>query len=222
MLFAAGFGTRMGDLTADRPKPMISVAGRPLIDHALDLIKTYGPLKTVVNTHYKPQALMEHLKEEPVHLIHEEGEILETGGGLRNALPVLGTDPVFTMNTDAVWAGPNPLQTLSMAWDPDKMDACLLCLPTHLALGHKGNGDFVAEANMPAQRGPGLVYSGLQIVKTDRLRDIKRDVFSLNALWDLLMADQRLFITPYDGQWCDVGYPEAIPLAERMLEASGV
>ena len=217
MLFAAGFGTRMGDLTADRPKPMIPVAGKSLIDHALDLVRAHGPERIVANIHYKPQALIDHLQDSNVTLSHETPDILDTGGGLRAALPHLGDGPVFTMNTDAVWRGPNPLDQLADLWDAARMDALLLCIPRPNAVGHAGKGDFVIGPDGTAQRGPGHVYSGLQIVKTDRLPGIEETAFSLNLLWDTMLAEGRLFATTYPGEWCDVGHPEGIVMAEEML-----
>ncbi|WP_372921728.1 NTP transferase domain-containing protein, partial [Roseovarius sp.] len=129
MLFAAGFGTRMGALTAERPKPMIEVAGRPLIDHALSLVRAHRPDRIVANVHYRPDPLIRHLEGSEVIISHETPDILETGGGLRAALPHLGEGPVFTMNTDAVWSGPNPLDLLFDLWQPARMDALLLCVP---------------------------------------------------------------------------------------------
>ena len=222
MLFAAGFGTRMGALTADRPKPLIPVAGKALIDHALDLVRAYGPDRIVANLHYLPDQVEAHLKGSGVLLSREAPDILETGGGLRAALPLLGPDPVFTMNTDAVWRGPNPLEFLAERWDEDKMDALLLCLPKSQAHGHSGAGDFVIEANGCATRGPGIIYSGLQIIKTDGLAAFAEPSFSLNRLWDAMLAQNRLFATTYPGEWCDVGRPESIALAERLLERTDV
>ncbi len=218
MLFAAGFGTRMGALTADQPKPMIRVAGKPLIDHALDLVTAFGPKHIVANLHYKPEALIHHLQGTGVTLSTEQPDILETGGGLRAALPFLGQGPVFTMNTDAVWQGPNPLDLLADLWDARQMDALLLCIPRNQALGHSGTGDFVIDVNNLARRGPGAVYSGLQIIKTDLLRDIPQPAFSLNLLWDMMLKHDRLYATNYPGKWCDVGSPQGITLAEDMLE----
>ena len=221
MLFAAGFGTRMRPLTDTLPKPMIPVAGRPLIDHALDLARGYGAETLVANTHYRPAPLEAHLNGSDVTLIHEP-DILDTGGGLRNALPLLGDAPLFTLNTDAVWRGPNPLAHLAARWDPARMDALLLCLPRAAALGHKGAGDFIGDEGAPATRGPGLVYSGLQILKPGGLGDIPDRVFSLNRLWDVMLTRQRLFITAWPGQWCDVGQPASIALAESMLGSGDV
>ncbi|MBW4973304.1 nucleotidyltransferase family protein [Roseovarius mucosus] len=222
MLFAAGFGTRMGALTATRPKPLIEVAGRPLIDHALDLATAHGAAPVVANLHYLPDQLAQHLAGRDIRLSLETPEILETGGGLRAALPLLGTGPVFTMNTDAVWRGPNPLDQLAGLWRPAEMDALLLCIPRAQTVGHSGTGDFQIDADGRATRGPGSVYSGLQIVKPDLLHTIPERVFSLNRLWDVMLSEGRLFAADYPGQWCDVGHPEGIALAESLLAAPDV
>lgn len=218
MIFAAGFGTRMGALTADRPKPMVKVAGIPLIDHALALTAPLALRKTVANLHYLPHILEAHLAGTGVTTLTEGPEILETGGGLRAALPTLGEGPVFTLNSDAVWSGPNPLQALAEAWDPAKMDALLMCVPPANALGHKGQGDFTLSATGQATRGAGLVYSGAQIIKTELLHSIPQAAFSLNLVWDKFLARGSLYGLPYAGQWCDVGSPEGIVLAEGMLQ----
>lgn len=217
MLFAAGFGTRMGAMTKNRPKPLIEVAGRPLIDHALDLVSDLGPQRVVANLHYLPDQLAAHLAPKGVLLSREEPEILETGGGLRAALPLLGPDPVFTLNTDAIWSGPNPLTLLRDAWDPDRMDALLMCVPIDQTIGHTGKGDFTADAEGRITRGPGLIYGGVQILKTEGLMAIPDKVFSLNLLWDQMHSEGRLFAATYPGLWCDVGRPEGIPLAEGLI-----
>lgn len=222
MLFAAGFGTRMGALTADRPKPLIPVAGKPLLDHALDLVRAHGPDRTVVNTHYLSQQIADHLAGSEVQLSDEQPDILETGGGLRAALPLLGPSPVFTMNTDAIWRGPNPLAFLAGHWRPADMDALLLCIPKVAASGHNGGGDFVIGADGKARRGPGSIYSGLQILRTEGLHDVPEERFSLNLLWDRMLADGRLFAVDYPGAWCDVGQPESIALAEELLSGADV
>ncbi|WP_171175152.1 nucleotidyltransferase family protein [Ruegeria sp. HKCCD8929] len=217
MLFAAGFGTRMGALTKDRPKPLIEVAGRPLIDHALDLARSVEPSRIVANLHYLPDQLAAHLEPQGVALSREEPEILETGGGLRAALPLLGPGPVFTLNTDAIWAGPNPLHLLRQAWDSERMDALLMCIPVAQAVGHTGQGDFTADADGRIQRGPGLIYGGAQILRTGELLDFPKKAFSLNLLWDRMQARNRLFALRYPSRWCDVGHPGGIRLAEDLL-----
>ena len=217
LLFAAGFGTRMKHLTANRPKPLIEVAGRPLIDHALALAREVEPPKIAANLHYRAEMLAAHLRPIGVDCVIEMPQILETGGGLRNALPVLGTGPVITMNTDAIWRGPNPLYHLLDAWDPDRMDALLMGVPAAQALEHEGPGDFTRADDGQLSRGPGLVYGGAQIIKTGLLDTIPGSAFSLNLLWDRMQADGRLFGAVYPGRWCDVGHPGGIASAEALL-----
>lgn len=217
MLFAAGFGTRMKHLTKDLPKPLIPVGGQTLVDHALDLVKDTRVSRIVANLHYRPAQLRQHLEPRGVICILEWPKILETGGGLRNALPQLGPGPVFTLNTDAVWRGPNPLKLLRDAWDPVNMDALLMGIPTDNAHGHAGNGDFRQDAEGRLTRGGGLIYGGAQIIKTERLSDIDQSAFSLNVIWDRMLEDGRLFGLRYPGNWCDVGHPEGVGLAEALL-----
>jgi N-acetyl-alpha-D-muramate 1-phosphate uridylyltransferase len=222
MMFAAGFGTRMKHLTQYQPKPMVKVAGRPLIDHALDLASAIAPDRIVANLHYKPEPLLAHLNGRNVQTIVEEPDILETGGGLRNALPLLGKGPVFTMNTDAIWDGPNPLAMLQDAWNPDIMDALLIGIPTAQAVGHSGMGDFVMDQDGRLTRGPGVIYGGVQIIKTGLLETIPDRAFSLNLLWDKMLTTGRMYGVRYTGKWCDVGHPEGITLAENMLRDANV
>lgn len=222
MMFAAGFGTRMKHLTQDQPKPMIPVAGKMLIDHALDLVQDADCGPVVANLHYKPAALQAHLQGRGVITLLETPNILETGGGLRNALPFLGNDPLFTMNTDAIWAGPNPLKLLSQAWDPVAMDGLLVCVPMSNAIGHHGTGDFSMAADGRLNRGKGYVFGGVQMIKTEKLLQIREERFSLNLLWDQMLTEDRLSGLRYPGKWCDVGHPEGIGLAEQMLEHTDV
>ena len=217
MIFAAGFGTRMKHLTQDRPKPLVSVDGRPLIDHALDLAKDAECGPVAVNLHYLADQLELHLTGTGVTTITESPEILDTGGGLRNALPVFGDGPVMTLNPDAIWDGPNPLDLLRAAWRPDEMDALLICVPIAQTVGRMGAGDFDLNADDQISRGTHFVYGGAQIVKTDGLHDIPDASFSLNKLWNEIAQNGRLFGLRYPGRWCDVGTPEGVSLAEDML-----
>lgn len=220
MLFAAGFGTRMGALTASRPKPLIPVAGRPLIDHALSLADGAGITRIVANTHYLPDQIATHLAPRGIALSHETPAILETGGGLKAALPLLGGNPVLTLNTDAVWTGANPLSQLITAWDAARMDGLLLLLPAPQATGHTGTGDFLMDADgrlTRADGAPGAVYLGAQMLRTDGLSHIGETSFSLNLLWDRMIAEGRLFGVIHHGGWCDVGRPEGIAQAESLL-----
>lgn len=220
MLFAAGFGTRMGALTADRPKPLIPVAGRALIDHALDLVRDAGISRVVVNVHYKGDQIIRHLAGQDIAIADESDCILDTGGGLRAALPLLGPDPVLTLNPDAIWTGTNPLTQLCKAWDPERMDALLMMLPVAAAAPPSGRSDFVMDDKGRIARAgaaTGVVYLGAQIIRTEALAQIPEQVFSLNRLWDGMIARGRAFGLVHQGGWCDVGHPGGIVQAETML-----
>lgn len=218
MLFAAGFGTRMGALTASRPKPLLDVAGQPLLDHALALADAAGIGRKVVNTHYLGDQIAAHLAGRPdIFVSHEAPEILETGGGLREALPLLGSETVFTLNTDAIWTGANPLAALRAAWDPTRMDGLLMLVAPERARGHSGAGDFLRDAEGRLRRAPGAIYTGAQILSTKGLAGISERAFSLNLLWDEMLASGRLFGLLHRGGWCDVGRPDGIATAEAML-----
>lgn len=217
MIFAAGKGTRMAPLTDHLPKPLIEVAGRNLLDRALDLGRTAGVGRIVVNTHYLGQQIQDHLADSAVQLSDEAEELLETGGGLRKALPLLGQSPVMTLNPDVIWTGPNPLSALELAWDPNRMDALLMLVPHSRARGRVGPGDFSLDHMGRIARVGDYVYAGCQIVKTERLAEIDDHIFSLNQLWDLMLADGRAYGITHPGGWCDLGRPETIPLAEAML-----
>ncbi len=218
MIFAAGLGTRMGALTANRPKPLIEVGGRPLIDQALTHAKQAGADPIVVNVHYRAGQLRDYLADRDVLIADETERLLETGGGLRAALPLLGAGPVWTLNSDAAWAGPNPLAALAAAWRPE-MEALLLLVPTSRALGYRGAGDFDLDCTGRLARGAGHVYTGAQILRTEGLAEIPDPVFSLNRLWDRAAARGGLYGLIHDGHWCDVGRPENLLLAERLVTA---
>lgn len=222
MVFAAGFGTRLGSLVADRPKPMIEVGGRPLIDHALELVREANIANCVVNVHYKAGILAKHLSAwDGVVVSRETPDILDTGGGLRHALPVLGAEPVFTLNADAVWQGGNPLLMLEEKWNPELMDALLLLVPKANAFGHKGTGDFRFADSGRIRRCPkgmpGLIYSGAQIIKTYELAKIPERAFSLNVLWNRIAERARLSGMVYPGVWADAGTPLGLASSEDML-----
>ena len=219
MLFAAGFGTRMRPLTDTRPKPLIEVAGRALLDHALALADAAGAPRIVVNAHYRAGQIAAHLAARPdVAVSVETPEILDTGGGLRQAAPLLGADTVWTLNTDAVWTGPNPLATLAAAWDPARMDALLLLVPRARAAGRAGPGDFVSDGGR-LSRGDAGVYTGAQIVRMAAVAG-PPGAFSLNRVWDAAIARGRLWGVLHPGGWCDVGHPGGIAEAEAMLRES--
>ncbi|MBV2359506.1 nucleotidyltransferase family protein [Thalassococcus sp. CAU 1522] len=215
MLFAAGFGTRMRPLTDAIPKPLIPVAGRALLDHALALCATVP--RKVVNAHYLADQIVAHLDGRGVSVSVEAPDILDTGGGLKTALPLLSANPVFTLNTDAIWDGPNPLDVLRDAWAGADADALLLCVPLARALGRSGGGDFSLDTEKRLKRGGELVYTGAQILRTDAVSAITDAAFSLNRVWDDIARSGRLRGVVYPGRWCDVGNPDGIALAEAVL-----
>ena len=220
LMFAAGLGTRMAPLTNTIPKPLVEVAGRPLIDHALQF---RGDLKVVVNIHAFADQMETHLRGRDVSLSDERGLLLETGGGLKRALPLLEGNCVITMNTDAVWTGGDPIQTLLDVWDADRMEGLLLMIPRENATGHLGTGDFDIKADGTITKGQDYVYSGVQIIRADRLTEIAEDRFSMWSLWTPMLAANTLYGAAFGGGWCDVGRPDSIPLAEDMLKGqSGV
>ena len=217
MLFAAGLGTRMRPLTADRPKPMVEVAGRPLIDHALALADEAGVERRVANTHYRPETLEAHLARRGVTAVREAPEVLDTGGGLRNALPLLAPEgPVLVLNTDAVWRGPNPLGALTAAWR-DGMDALLLVMPVGRCRGRTPPGDFAMDEGGRLSFGGDWVYLGAHVCDPAILDGAPEGPFSLRLPWRRLAAEGRLRGLAWKGDWCDVGTPAGIALAEEML-----
>ena len=216
MLFAAGLGTRMQPLTDHTPKPLIKVAGQTLLDRTLDLANEAGINHTVVNTHYRGSIIKEHLKATSVSISHEK-KLLDTGGGLKNALGAFKGKAVFTSNSEAVWFGGNPFSYLSNNWNDD-CDALLLCAPADKVSGHKKTGDFSLSQTGAVRRSGSAVYLGVQIIKLSALENINDTVFSLNLVWDTLISRGTLKAVTYTGQWCDIGMPENIALRERLLE----
>ncbi len=223
MVFAAGLGTRMGVLTRDRPKGLIEVAGRPLVDHALALVRGAGVARVVVNTHAHAAMMQAHLAAvAPEAVVSHEAELLETGGGLRRALPLLGTSPVFTLNADMVWSGANPLETLAAAWDGARMGALLCLVRRDAAMGHRGAGDFfLGEDGRLVRRGTAavadLVYAGAQIIDTGGLAEMPAGPFSLNLVWDRMLAAGRIYGVVHESGWADVGTPAGLAEAEAAF-----
>lgn len=220
MVFAAGFGTRMGALTKTCPKPLIQVAGKPLIDHALHIAEAAGVQKIVVNVHYLADQLMAYLAGRPVKIADERARILETGGGLKAALPLLGDGPVLTLNSDAIWTGQNPLKQLLAEWDPDRMDVLFLLLPAAEANSATGRSDFVLDQEGRirwAAGQEGYLYLGAQILNPKILTETE-PVFSLHQPWTRAIEAGRAYGIVHDGRWCDVGHPEGIAIAERLLK----
>lgn len=216
LLFAAGRGTRMGALGDSLPKCLINVAGRPLLDHALSLTRTDAVGQKVINLHYKAQLIRDHLSDQDILFSHEHDRALETGGGLRHALPLLGEGPVVTLNTDAVWSDDTAITTLAAAWQPH-MDGLMALVPKARAMGHLGDGDFDIGEDGKLSRGNSYIYTGVQIVRTELLANMTEEVFSLNTLWDRFLASGSLYGVVYSGTWCDVGQPQSIQLAEKMI-----
>ncbi len=230
-VLAAGLGTRMRPVTDTRPKPLVEVAGKALLDHALDRAAEAGLTEAVVNVHWLPEQIEAHLARRtgaPRITVSDEREaLLETGGGIRKALPLLGGAPFVVMNSDSFWLeGPVPnLSRLIAAWDPARMDALLLVAPTTTSLGYEGAGDFVMETDGRLERrgerriAP-FIYAGVAILTPGLFADSPEGAFSLNRLFDRAIEAGRLFGMRLDGQWLHVGTPEAIRAAEDRVQAS--
>jgi MurNAc alpha-1-phosphate uridylyltransferase len=229
MVMAAGLGKRMRPLTATRPKPLIEVAGKPLLDHCLDRLRSAGVKKAVVNVHYLPDALEAHLRSRvqglEIAVSDEREQLLETGGGLVKALPLIDSDPFLVANSDNLWVdGPvDSLRHLASHWDESKMDALLLLVPLAQANCHNGSGDFHMTASGKIRRKkPGsvapFVYTGIQMV-SKRLFDgeVPDGPFSTNILWDRAIEAGRCFGAVHQGLWFDVGAPPNIRKAEEIL-----
>jgi MurNAc alpha-1-phosphate uridylyltransferase len=229
MVMAAGLGKRMRPLTATRPKPLVEVAGKPLIDHVFDRLRSAGVRRAVVNVHYLPDALEAHLSarmsDMDVVVSDERALLLETGGGLIHAKPVLGDAPFLCVNSDNLWVdGPiDAIRALAARWDDARMDALLLLVPLARAANHNGRGDFHIDAmgRITAWRKPGrlapFVFTGVQILSPRVLVDPPGEVFSTRVFWDRAIAAGRAWGLVHTGLWFDVGTPPAIAATEAML-----
>lgn len=218
----------MGALTLRAPKPLLKVAGRPLIDHALDHLAEAGVARAVVNLHHLGSMIRAHLagREAPAIEFSEEADLLDTGGGVAKALPRLGPRPFYTMNSDAVWTGAAPLPPLAAAWDGGRMGALLHLVPREGAIGYTRAGDFFQdEVGRLTRRGEAraapLVFTGAQIVAPEAFADAPAGAFSTNLVWDRLIAEGRLFGVVHLGGWVDVGTPEGLRLADEVLARGG-
>jgi MurNAc alpha-1-phosphate uridylyltransferase len=227
MVLAAGLGLRMRPLTLERPKPLISVAGQPLLDHALDRVAAAGIGTAVVNTHYKGEMIAAHLKDRtaPRIVLSPETDLLETGGGIKHALPKLGSGSFLTVNADILWLdGPTPaIERLLCAWNPKEMDALLLLHPCVSAIGYDGKGDFHMDpVGRLTRRRSGeiapFVFAGVQILKPELFADTPDGAFSTNLIWDRLLESERLYGMRHDGLWFHVGTPDSIQEVEDQLE----
>ncbi|BEV00022.1 nucleotidyltransferase family protein [Novosphingobium olei] len=227
MVLAAGLGKRMRPLTASRPKPLVRVAGRPLIDHALDKLAEAGVARAVVNVHYLADQMRAHLSHRsgPAITISDETEqLLETGGGTVKALDLIGADTFFSLNSDNIWLdGPrNVFAALSDAWDEAKMDALLLVVSHAQAFNYDGVGDFhLGPLGEVTRRKPGRVapyiFAGIQLLSTRLMRDAPAGPFSFNLLWNRAIEEGRLFALPHTGLWYEVGAPAMIAPTEAAL-----
>lgn len=228
MVLAAGLGTRMRPLTDTTPKPMIKVAEKPLIDWALERLVDAGVEHAVVNLHYLGDQIQTHLKNStrPKVSFKTEDPVLETGGGLENALDVLGDDPFFACNSDGLWLdGPlNALSRLAQMWNDDAMDAVLLLHDPQQALGYDGEGDFALDATGRLSRrtdddDQAYVFTGVQLLHPRLFKDAPGGAYSLNVLYDRALAQGRLYGLVHDGQWFHVGTPEARDETEAWINA---
>ncbi|MGB1234733.1 MAG: nucleotidyltransferase family protein [Planktomarina sp.] len=220
MIFAAGFGTRMGGLTKTTPKPLIRVAKRSLLQRTLDLSFDAMITTNVVNSHYLGDQIVAHLNDQDV-IVSPEDHILETGGGLKHALRHLQDGPVFTMNSDAIWTGANPFKVLQANWQSE-MGALLLLKHVSDTQGRMPPGDFSLSADGRISRGGDYVFLGAQIIQTTPITDHNETAFSLNVIWDQMIANRTAFGCIFSGEWCDVGRPENIKTAEEMLAIADV
>jgi MurNAc alpha-1-phosphate uridylyltransferase len=228
MVLAAGLGKRMRPLTATRPKPLVPVMGKPLIDHALDRLVEAGVGRVVVNVHYLADQLEAHvgMRKGPQVVVSDEREaLLETGGGMvKAAREGLLPDPFFALNADNIWLdGPrNAFRELSDAWDAERMDALLLMVRHKDARNFRGTGDFNLDPlgrvsrPRPGRVAP-FIYTGIQIVSQRLLREAPEGAFSTNVLWSRAIEEGRLFGLVHTGLWFEVGTPEAIAPTEEAL-----
>jgi len=230
MMLAAGLGKRMRPLTATTPKPLIEVAGRALMDHGLDRLEAAGVEEVVVNVHYLADLVEVHAsrRERPrVHVSDERGTLLDTGGGIAKALPLLGPEPFYLVNSDSFWiegVSPN-LARLASAWDETRMDGLLMLAATVPAVGYDGPGDFMLDGDgrlsrRPASKISPFAYSGAAILHPRLFEGAPEGRFSLNLLFDRAIEAGRLFGVRMEGVWLHVGTPEAIREAEAAIHQS--
>ena len=228
MIMAAGLGKRMRPLTESRPKPLVEVARMAMIDHCFEKLVEAGIGKAVVNVHYLPDMMESHLAAMSypidIRVSDERAQLLETGGGLVQAEPLIEEDNFYCINSDNLWTdGPtNSLQQLALAWNEDQMDALLLLVPRSSAHNYQGTGDFHLDdesrisRKLPDQQAP-FIFSGIQLISKRLLRDAPAGPFSTNIFWERAIGEGRLFGLVHEGQWFEVGSPEAIAPTEAAL-----
>lgn len=228
MVLAAGLGTRMRPLTNDRPKSLIEVGGRTLLDHAIDRFKAAGIRMVVVNVHYKGEMIVDHLKKRTdveIRIQDERDKLLDTGGGLKRALPHFEGAPFFTYNSDSIWleSWSSNLARMARQWDDGEMDCFMLMAPTFSSIGYEGRGDFSMDGmgrltrRQPRRVTP-FAWPGVQIIHPRLVARGTGDVFSTNRLWDIAVEEGRLFGLRLDGKWMHIGTPEARDEAQAFLD----
>jgi len=226
MVMAAGHGTRMRPLTNDRAKAMVEVGGKPLVDHMLDRLEAVGVKRAVVNVHAHADHLEAHLKKRSgkleIIISDERDALLETGGGLVKALPLLGADPILVCNIDAIWQPFKPvLEGFITRWNPRKMDELFLLARADSCLGYNGQGDFDMQANRRIVRRRGEtahhIYAGVEIFKPHLAKSFPIEKFSRNKIWDETLARRRVYGAELPGYWMHVGDPDARRAAEAVM-----
>jgi MurNAc alpha-1-phosphate uridylyltransferase len=228
MIMAAGLGTRMRPLTNDRPKPMVVVGGKPLIDHAIDRLVAAGVDTIVVNVHYRAQMLIDHLKRRSdgtkIHVSQETDELMGTGGGVVKAMPYFEGKSFFIHNSDSIWVEGfgHALDRMIARWNPDEMDALLLMASLVTTIGYEGAGDFMMDADgrlsrVPESRVSPFAFPGVQIVHPRLFDNAPKSAFSTNLVWDRAIEKNRLFGIRLDGTWMHIGTAEALHESEAFL-----
>jgi MurNAc alpha-1-phosphate uridylyltransferase len=231
IVMAAGFGTRLRPLTETTPKALVPVLGVPMLDVVLNRLQAVGVKRVVINLHHLGEKIRAHLagRKDLEILFSEESEILETGGGIVQALPLLGPDPFFTVNAKIIWLNGkiDALQRLAAEWDDARMDAMLLLQPTVTAIGYGGKGDFIMDQEGRVRRrqewqvAP-LLYAGIQICHPRLFQNAPKGAFSTNLVWDRAIEEDRLFGLRHDGEWYHVSTPQHLEEVERHLSFHGI
>lgn len=223
MLLAAGLGERMRPLTLTRPKPLIEVGGKALIDYSLERLRQQAVTRIVVNAHWLGDQVEDWARARGVAVSDERAQLLDTGGGVRKALPMLGTQPFFVLNSDSFWLeGAEPALARMARAFTDEMDCLLLLASSTTSVGYEGRGDFTMGPDGRLARREGravapFVFAGAYLVRPSLFADAPLGAFSMNLLWDKALAQGRLFGLRHDGRWLHVGTPQAIPAAEAAM-----
>ncbi|KAB0682894.1 nucleotidyltransferase family protein [Aureimonas leprariae] len=230
MVLAAGLGKRMRPITSTIPKPLVEIRGKALIDYGLDALERAGVRRAVVNVHYLADLMQAHLRRRKgieIAVSDERDALLESGGGIVRALPLIGSEPFYVVNADTFWIDGyrDNLELMAEIWDEARMDVLLLIADMRQATGYDGRGDFtmdvegrltrVAERDMSP-----FIYAGAAILKPELFAGMAEEKFSLNRIFDRAIEADRLFGVRLDGLWFTVGTPEAIPLAEAAFKSS--